>query len=186
MSKLQVIITSTRPGRAGLPIGNWFFEHARAHGKFEVERIDLEDVGLPLLDEPEHPRLQKYQHEHTKAWSSIVSRADAYVFVVPEYNYSPPPSFLNAIDYLYKEWNYKAAGFVSYGGISGGLRSLQACKLPVTTVKMMPMMEAVAIPFFSKHLVDGAFKAEKMHEDSANVLLDELHKWAEALRPLRA
>src|SRR5690606_29928839 len=99
---------------------------------------------LPVYDEPEHPRLQKYQHEHTKRWSASVAAADAYVFVLPEYNYNPPPSFYNALNYVYKEWNYKPAGFVSYGGVSGGLRSTQMAKQLVTTLKMMPMMESAA------------------------------------------
>src|SRR5512140_2140117 len=107
MSKLGVVIASTRPGRIGLPIGNWFFERAKAHGKFEVELLDLATIGLPLIDEPKHPRLAQYQHAHTKAWSAKVKEKDAFVFVTPEYNFGSPPALLNALDYLFTEWHYK-------------------------------------------------------------------------------
>lgn len=187
MAKLQVVIASTRPGRVGLPVGKWFFERAQSHGKFDVELVDLKEVGLPLLDEPEHPRLKRYQHEHTKRWSERVASADAFAFVIPEYNYSPPPSLLNALDYLYSEWAYKPAGLVSYGGISGGVRSQQAIKLTLTTLKIVPLPEAVTIPFVAKHLgEDGSFRGEKNHDDAATAVLDELHRWTEALRTLRA
>jgi NAD(P)H-dependent FMN reductase len=135
MLKLHVVIASTRPGRVGPVIGKWFHEFAVGHGKFEVELVDLADPQLPLMDEPAHPRLQQYEHQHTRAWSAKVDEADAFVFVTPEYNYSAPPSLINALDYLYKEWNYKPAGFVSYGGISGGIRAVQMIKQMVTTLK---------------------------------------------------
>ena len=119
MSHLQVIVASTRKGRSGLGVAQWFLDRTKQHGKFDVELIDLQAVNLPLLDEPNHPRLRQYQHAHTKSWSATISRADAYVFVTPEYNFGPPPALINALDYVYLEWNYKPAGFVSYGGVSG-------------------------------------------------------------------
>ncbi|HVU14702.1 MAG TPA: NAD(P)H-dependent oxidoreductase, partial [Phototrophicaceae bacterium] len=92
MLHLQIITVSTRQGRSGHRVGDWFANYARQHGKFEIETVDLAEINLPLFDEPNHPRFQKYEHDHTKAWSEIVSRADAFVFVTPEYNYSAPPS----------------------------------------------------------------------------------------------
>jgi NAD(P)H-dependent FMN reductase len=186
MLTLQVITVATRTGRLGPTVASWFLEKARAHGKFEIEAIDLAEVNLPLFDEPRHPRFQQYEYDHTKAWSAIVSRADAYVFVTPEYNYSPPPSLVNALDYLSKEWAYKPSGFVSYGGVSGGTRSVQASKMIVTALKMMPMMEAVSIPFFSQYIntETGAFEPGESQAKAAVGLLDELLKWAEALKPL--
>lgn len=186
MLKLNIIIASTRPGRVGTTIGKWFSEAAYRDGRFESELIELADVGLPLLDEPAHPRLKQYQHAHTKNWSAMVEAADAFVFVTPEYNYSPPPSLVNALDYLYSEWNYKPVGFVSYGGLSGGTRSVQITKQIVTTLKMVPLVEAVAIPFFPKHMDDtGVFQPDDTHEKSATEMLTELLRWAEALRPMR-
>jgi len=187
MLLLQIIIVSTREGRAGLPVAKWFNEYAVHHGKFEIELIDLAEVNLPMLDEPNHPRLHQYQHVHTKAWSATIARGDAYVFVTPEYNYSVPPSLINALDYLYEEWAYKPAAFVSYGGISGGLRSVQMAKQPVTTLRMMPIPEGVPVPFFAQAIDKeaGTFTPNELHEKSANTMLNELLRWAEALRPMR-
>ena len=186
MSKLHVIIASTRPGRIGLPIGLWFVERARTHAKFEVTLVDLKEVNLPMYDEPQHPRFEKYEHAHTKAWSASVRAADAFVIVTPEYNYSAPPSLMNAFDYVYNEWNYKPAAFVSYGGISGGLRAVQHAKNTVTTLKMMPIFEGVVLPFAAKSVTDGKFQGTEANDQAATAMLDELLRWAEALKPLRA
>lgn len=184
--KLDVIIASTRPSRLGPTIANWFAPFAADHGLFEVELVDLAEMDLPLLDEPAHPRLRQYEHAHTKRWSEKVDAADAFVFVTPEYNFASPPALMNALDYLVQEWAYKPVGFVSYGGMSGGIRSVQMTKSIVTTLKMMPMVEAVSIPFFSQFISDsGEFVAEEVHEKSAAAMLTELARWADALRPLR-
>jgi NAD(P)H-dependent FMN reductase len=186
MPRLLVVIASTRPQRAGLPIANWFLEQARAHGGFEIDVADLKELDLPLIDEPHHPRLQKYEKEHTKRWSAQVAAADAFVFVTPEYNYSMAPSLLNALDYLFHEWNYKPAGFVSYGGVSGGMRSVQMAKWPLTSLKIVPITEAVTIQFFTKLMdASGAFKGEETHAKAAVQMLDELVRWAVALKPMR-
>jgi NAD(P)H-dependent FMN reductase len=183
--QLHVVITSTRPGRAGLPIGTWFHDFATRDGRFAVTLVDLAAVALPLLDEPAHPRLRKYEHAHTKAWSASVSAADAFVFVTPEYNYSAPPALINALDYLFHEWHYKPVGFVSYGGISGGMRSVQMTKMVVTSLRMMPLPEAVTIQMFSQHMNAGVFTAPETAEKAATTMLDELFRWANALSVLR-
>ena len=184
--KLEIVIASTREERVGPSIARWFVERARANGKFEIELCDLKEIALPMLDEPKHPRLRQYQHAHTKAWSARVDAADAFVFVTPEYNYGMPPALLNAIDYLLHEWAYKPAAFVSYGGISGGTRSVQMSKQVLTSVKVMPIPEAVTIPFFSK-LIDtqATFAGGEAYDKSATGMLDELHRWAEALATMR-
>jgi NAD(P)H-dependent FMN reductase len=187
MLRLHNIICSTRPGRVGPSVARWFHEFARRHAQFDVHLVDLAEFELPVYDEPHHPRLQKYEHEHTKRWSASVASADAYVFVTPEYNYCPPPSFVNALDYVYVEWNYKPCGFVSYGGVSGGMRAVQVEKQLVTTLKMMPMMEGVAIPMVAKMLdAQRNLVANEHLESSAKTLLDELGKWAQALKAMRA
>jgi NAD(P)H-dependent FMN reductase len=186
MLEVKVIIASTRPIRVGPTVARWFVECARAHGKFQVNLVDLKEVNLPLLDEPKHPRLGNYQHEHTRAWSALVDAADAFVFVTPEYNHGSPPGLVNAIDYLHREWAYKPAGFVSYGGISGGTRSVQMTKLILTTLKVVPMFENVTLPFITRDLTpEGEFKNTAHHDEAARVMLDELHRWAEALRTMR-
>jgi NAD(P)H-dependent FMN reductase len=184
--QLHVIVAGTREGRVGLPVAVWFVERARQHGKFTIDLVDLKEVNLPLLDEPEHPRLQHYRHDHTKAWSAIVQRGDAYVFVTPEYNHGSPPALVNALDYVYVEWNYKPAGFVSYGGMSAGMRSVQMTKPILAALKVVPIVEAVNIPFVSKLIVDGVFQGGASHEKAAVATLDELLRWAEALKVLRA
>ncbi len=184
--KLHIIICSTRPGRVGPPVAKWFHELAVQHAKFDAVLIDLADFHLPVYDEPEHPVRQNYQHAHTKKWAASVNAADAYIFVTPEYNFGPPPSLLNALNYVYKEWNYKPAGMVSYGGVSGGMRSALVEKLTLTTLKMMPMMEAVAIQNVSSLFDDSQnFMPSEQHRNSAISLLNELYKWAEALKTMR-
>jgi NAD(P)H-dependent FMN reductase len=183
--RLAVIVVSTRPNRIGLPVARWFLESAEAHGRFAVELVDLKEVNLPLFEEPKHPRFAEYVHEHTKAWSARVSSFDAFVFVTPEYNYSMPPSLVNAVDYLHREWAYKAAGFVSYGGTSGGTRSVQMAKQLLTSLKVMPIAEAVAVPYVNNHVADGVFKPTEQMGHAAKVMLDELHKWSVALKTLR-
>ena len=182
---LTVIIASTRPGRAGLPIANWFIERAKKDERFQVVVADLKEINLPILDEPKHPRFQQYEHEHTKKWSAVVNAADAFVIVMPEYNFSPPPALVNALDFVFREWAYKPAGFVSYGGVSGGLRAVQSAKLIFTALKVMPLPEAVTIPFFPKMLEEGVFKGSDDLDKAIAPMLDELHKWAVALKTMR-
>jgi NAD(P)H-dependent FMN reductase len=155
-------------------------------GRFTPELVDLKAVNLPPLDEPGHPRFGKYEHAHTKAWSETVSRADAYVFVTPEYNFSGPPALFNALDYVWKEWAYKPAGFVSYGGVSGGLRSVQHIKNALTTLRMMPIPEAVTLPFAPKLFEDGVFQPPELQVKAGGAMLGELLKWHGALQTLRA
>lgn len=185
MLRLNVVIGSTRPGRVGEPVARWFVEAATKHAGFDVHLSDLAAFNLPIFDEPNHPRMQQYEHEHTKRWAADVDAADAYVFVVPEYNYGPTPALLNALNYVYTEWTYKPAGFVSYGGISGGLRSVQMTKLTLTTLKIMPLLEQVTIPMVNEHLKDGRFHPNEHHESGALAMLDELKIWAEALAGIR-
>lgn len=188
MLNLHVVVASTRPERKGGVVGAWFEKQARKHGKFAVELVDLAVVALPLFDEPRHPQLREYEHQHTRDWSAIVARADAYVFVTPEYNYGSPPSLVNALDFVSREWAYKAVGFVSYGGVSAGTRSVQMTKQIVSALKMVPLTEAVAIPFFTKHIdkESGLFAPGEVQEKAAVGMLDELLKWSGALKPLRA
>jgi NAD(P)H-dependent FMN reductase len=175
MPKLHVILASTRPGRAGEPIADWFVERAIAHGAFDVELVDLAEVALPFMDEPNHPRLRRYTQEHTRAWSARVDRADAFVFVTPEYNYGLTAPLKNAIDFLHFEWQHKPVGFVSYGGVAAGTRAVQMLKQVVTTLKMVPLFEAVNIPFHTQFIDDeGAMEANDVMVKAAAAMLDEL------------
>ncbi len=185
--KLHILITSTRPNRIGPIPAAWLEDAAKRHDQFDVELVDLAAFNLPVFNEPKHPMMQQYEHEDTKRWAAKVSEADAFMFVLPEYDYFAPASIVNALQYLSKEWNYKPVGFLSYSvGISAGLRSLQVTKLLVTSLKMMPMAEAIAIPFISKMINEsGQFMPEEITEKAAITNLDELMKWTVALKSIR-
>lgn len=184
--QLKIIIGSTRPTRKGPIVADWFLKIAKQHPDFEVELLDLKEIDLPLMDEPNHPRVQKYTKAHTKKWSKTIASADAFVIVTPEYNFGYPATLKNALDYLSVEWSDKPMGFVSYGGISGGTRAVQELKLPVTALGMMPIPQAVNIPFFTQFINDNdVFEANETLEKSANVMLAKLQEWAKALKNMR-
>jgi len=186
MLNLQTIICSTRPGRVGPSVARWFHSCAQGHGKFSTTLVDLADFQLPVFDEPNHPSQQKYTHDHTKRWSASVAGGDAYVFVTPEYNFGPPPSFVNALNYLFREWNYKPCGFVSYGGTSGGMRAAQIERHLVTALKMIPMTESVPIHRVAQQLDEQKnLVSNEVLDKAAVALLDELLRWAEALKAMR-
>jgi NAD(P)H-dependent FMN reductase len=187
MPQLYVVAVSTRPGRAGFPLSQWMFESARAHGAFEVELIDLRQENLPLFDEPRHPRLRQYEHEHTRRWSAKIERADAFIFVTPEYNHFPPPSLINALDYLVHEWAHKPVGFVSYGGPAGGARAVQAIKPMLNALKMVVLLESVMAARFTESIDEqGVFHAAEQQQAGAKAMLDALFKWTQALAAMRA
>ncbi|MFI5938404.1 NADPH-dependent FMN reductase [Actinoplanes sp. NPDC051494] len=186
MAILQVIVASTRPGRIGLPIATWFAQAAAEHGPFDVELVDLAEYALPLFDEPNHPRLRQYTKEHTLRWSETISRGDAFVIVHPEYNYSFNATIKNAIDYLHKEWADKPVAFVSYGGVSAGLRATQALKQVVTTLRMVPIFEAVPIPFAGQFLNDeGEFVPNELVAAGVGPVVNELARLDSVLSQLR-
>lgn len=186
MNNLKIITSTTRPGSKGIAIADWISKLATESNKFNVELLDLASINLPLMDEPNHPRLKQYQHEHTKKWSATIDAADAIIIVLAEYNFGFPAPVKNALDFLFNEWKYKPVAFVSYGGVSGGLRAAQMLKQVVTTLGMMPLVEAVSIPFFTKHINEQQqFVADEILIKSAHVMLAELERWSEALKVLR-
>jgi NAD(P)H-dependent FMN reductase len=184
---LMIVIASTRPGRIGLPVGEWFAADARAHGAFDIDVADLAEIDLPFMDEPKHPRLREYTHQHTKDWSAEVEAADAVVFVHPEYNYGINAPLKNALDYLNAEWKYKPLGLVSYGGVSAGTRAAQMIKQVATTLGMFPVFEAVSIPFVAQFVGEGgAIVPNAVMEKAATAMLDELLRVSAAFSQLRA
>jgi NAD(P)H-dependent FMN reductase len=185
--RLAVVIASSRPGRLAPAVAEWFVAAADQHSGFAIDLIDLAEVNLPFLDEPNHPRLRQYTHQHTREWSARVDAADAFVFVTPEYNFGMPAILKNALDFLSHEWAHKPAGFVSYGGVSAGTRSVQMTKQVVTALKMSALSEAVAIPFVAQFLdAEGRLQPNDVMAGSAKVMLDELVRQEKALRVLRS
>ena len=187
MAKLGIIVASTRPGRIGLPVAQWFEGEARTHAGFdEIDLIDLAEVALPFMNEPNHPRLSRYTHQHTRDWSARIAGVDALVLVMPEYNFGYNAELKNAIDYLHHEWLYKPVGFVSYGGVAAGTRAVQMIKQVVTTLKMTPVFEAVSIPFVHQFVdEESVLVANDVMTASAKGMLDELVQVEATLRPLR-
>jgi NAD(P)H-dependent FMN reductase len=184
--RLLIIIASTRPGRIGLPVGLWFEQRARARGGFEVEVADLAELRLPLMDEPNHPRLRQYTHEHTRRWSATVEAADAFALVMPEYNYSYTAPLKNALDYLHQEWNNKPVGIVSYGGVAAGARAAVALAPVLLALQMRPLALAVQIPFVAQFLDDeGEIHGNEVMDQAADAVLAELERLAGWFRGLR-
>ncbi len=186
MPVLQIVIASTRPGRIGPAIAEWVRGRAEAHGGFEVEVVDLAEVDLPMFAEPNHPRLAQYELEATRRWSATVARADAFVFVMPEYNHSFNAALKNALDHLFVEWGDKPVAFVSYGGPSGGLRAVAALKPVVSALRMVPVLEGVALPFVFAKVSDGAFHADDGADAAAAAMLTELARLTELYAPARS
>src|SRR3954469_7985398 len=184
MLKIAVIVGSTRPNRKADVVAKWVYDFAVKRKDADYEILDLRDHPLPLLDEPLPPSLGKYSHEHTKAWSKVVDQYDGYVFVTPEYNHSISGALKNAIDFVYREWNNKAAGFVGYGS-AGGVRAVEHLRLVMAEVQVATVRNQVALSLFTDFENYTTFKPASYHENSVNQMLDQLVGWAGALKTLR-
>ena len=185
MYQLKIITSTVRPGRKGPIVTQWVAEKAKLHSDFTVEILDLKEINLPLMNEPLHPRLRKYEHAHTKSWSEKIDQADAIVFVTAEYDHNYPAPLRNALEYLYTEWNYKPAGIVSYGGVSAGTRAAKSLSGDLTSFKMVPLTEAVNIPFFTEFIQKGHLRPNEKLEKSADTMFKELSRWTKALHVMR-
>jgi NAD(P)H-dependent FMN reductase len=182
--KVAIIIGSTRPGRNGEAVGRWIYEKAKNRDDAEYELVDIKDYNLPLLDEPIPPSMGRYSNEHTKIWSTKIDSFDAYVFVTPEYNHGIPGALKNAIDFLFKEWNNKVAGFVSYGS-AGGVRAVEQLRLVMAEVKVATVRAQVQLSLFTDFENFSTFKPHEIHVKSTNNMLDEVISWASAMKTLR-
>jgi NAD(P)H-dependent FMN reductase len=181
--RLAVIVGSTRPVRVGPAVAGWFAGRARRRPGVELDLIDLAEVALPFLSEPEHPAYGRYTEEHTLAWSKRVAGAEAYVLVTPEYNASFPAALKNALDTLYAEWNGKPVGFVGYGGPMGGARAVYALRPVVGALGMLPVGPDVAVHRARRMLDDdGVLQATDELDETADLLLTELVALTVALR----
>lgn len=180
---LMIIVATTRPGGVGPAIAEWFDERVLTHGRFTPRTVNLAELALPFMDEPNHPRLGRYTQQHTRDWSDQVAASDAFVFVMPEYNHGFNAPLKNAIDFLHQEWARKPVGFVSYGGVAGGTRAVQMIKPVVSCLQMVPVTDAVAVPFVQNCLDEhGRMKPSEIHDGAATTLLDGLARWTAALR----
>ena len=185
MTKIGVILGSTRPGRKGEVIAKWVVEQASTRADATFELVDLADFPLPHLDEELPPSRGVYANDHTKAWSARISQFDGFVFVTPEYNHSTSGVLKNALDYLYLEWNNKTVGFVSYG-VAGGIRAVEHLRVIVAELQMADVRNQVAISLISDFTNFTTFNPTEMHMASLTAMLNQLVGWADALESVRA
>ncbi len=182
--KVGIIVGSTRPGRKAEAVAKWVYEIAKKRTDAEFEIVDIAAFNLPLLDEPTPPSLGKYTKEHTKAWSAKIDSFDAFVFVTPEYNHGIPGALKNAIDFLFKEWNNKAAGFVSYGSASG-VRSVEALRLVMGEIMVADVRAQVMLSLSTDFENWTTFTPNPSHEQKVTTMLDQVVAWGGAMKTLR-
>lgn len=183
--RIAIIVGSTRPGRKAAAVARWVEDVAARRGDAAFDVVDLADHELPLLDEPAPPATGRYANPHTRAWAATVAAYDGYVFVTPEYNHSTSGVLKNALDYLYAEWNDKAAGFVGYGA-DGGTRAVEQLRLVLGELQVADVRNQVSLSLFAD-FADMAEPAPRPHQEQAlRGMLDQLVAWSRALRPLRA
>src|SRR5438477_12035755 len=185
MLKVGIITGSTRPNRKSPDVAKWVLEIARNRGDAEYELVDIKDFELPLLDEPITPSMGNYQQAHSKRWAAKIASLDAFVFVSPEYNHGSPAALKNAIDFLFAEWNHKAAGFVSYGA-AGGARAVEQLRLVMAEVHVATVRSQVLLSMVSDFENFTTFKPSSHHEKSMGTMLDQVVAWGAALKQLRS
>ncbi|MFI6758196.1 NADPH-dependent FMN reductase [Micromonospora sp. NPDC050417] len=184
MTKVAIILGSTRPGRNGEAVARWVNEIASKRTDAEFELVDIATYNLPHLDEAIPPSMGQYANEHTKEWAAKIAEFDAYIFVTPEYNHSTSGALKNAIDYLYGEWNNKAAGFVSYGSV-GGTRAVEHLRLIMAELQVATVRAQVALSLYNDFENYSVFKPAPMHDDTLTTVLDQVVAWGGALKTLR-
>jgi NAD(P)H-dependent FMN reductase len=184
MLRIAIILGSTRPGRNGEAVAHWVHEYARGRNDAEYELVDIAEFDLPLLDEPVPPSQGKYSKPHTKAWAAKVASFDGFVFVTPEYNHGTSGALKNAIDFLYAEWNNKAAGFVSYGS-AGGIRAVESLRLVMAELQVADVRSQVALSLFTDFENFSTFKPASLHQNSLKSMFDQLVRWSGAMKSLR-
>ncbi|HKI08380.1 MAG TPA: NAD(P)H-dependent oxidoreductase [Nitrososphaeraceae archaeon] len=182
--KIAIILGSTRPGRNGEAVARWVYEIAKKRIDAEFEFVDIKDFNLPLLDEPIPPSQGEYSKEHTEVWSAKIDSFDGYVFVTAEYNHGIPGALKNGIDYLYKEWNNKAAGFVGYGS-AGGVRAEEQLRLVMAELQVADVRAQVAVSIITEFEDFRIFKPASYQEKLVNNMLDQVISWGRALKLVR-
>jgi NAD(P)H-dependent FMN reductase len=184
MLKTAIIVGSTRPGRKAADVAKWVLEHARKRGDAEYEIVDISDFHLPLLDEPVPPSMAKYSKPYTLAWAKKIASFDAFIFVTPEYNHGTSAALKNAIDFIYAEWNNKAAGFVGYGSV-GGTRAVEQLRQVMGEIQVADVRAQVALSLYTDFENFTTFKPNAAHEMPLGMMLDQLVSWGTAMKGVR-
>jgi NAD(P)H-dependent FMN reductase len=185
MIRVAIILGSTRPARVGEAVARWVYDHARQRTDAEFELVDIRDFNLPLLDEPVPPSMGQYSQSHTKVWAAKIDSFDAFVFVTPEYNHGTSGALKNAIDYLYREWNDKAAGFVGYGS-AGGTRAVEHLRLVMGELQVADVRNQVMLSLHTDFEDFSVFKPDPRHQQSLDRMLNQLIAWGGAMKSLRS
>ena len=184
MLSVGIILGSTRPNRNGEAVAKWVLDQTKNRKDARYELVDIKDYNLPLLDEPIPPSQGKYSQPHTKRWAEKIGSFDAFVFVTPEYNHSTSGALKNAIDFLYREWNNKAAGFVSYGS-AGGARAVEALRLIMAEIQIADVRAQVMFSLFTDFKIFSEFAPDPRHDAELDAMLKQLVGWGTALKTVR-
>jgi NAD(P)H-dependent FMN reductase len=185
MIKVGIIVGSTRPGRKAEAVARWVLENAAKRNDAQYELVDIKDFDLPLLDEPVPPSLGQYSKPHTKAWAQKVASYDAYVFVTPEYNHGPSAALKNALDFVYGEWNNKAAGFVAYGVSANGARAVEMLRLVMGELQVADVRSQVNLSLVTDFENYTTFRPGAHQANALTAMLDQLVAWGGAMKGLR-
>jgi NAD(P)H-dependent FMN reductase len=185
VTRIAIILGSTRPGRRGEAVAQWVYELASKRDDAEFEFVDIADYELPHLDEPMPPSLAQYANDHTRRWSQTIASFDGFVFVTPEYNHSTSGALKNAIDYLYREWNNKAAGFVSYGASASGARAVEHLRLIMGEVQIADVRAQLGLSLLRDFVNYQVFVPKPEHEQQLGTVLDQVVAWSRALATVR-
>lgn len=184
MTKIGIILGSTKPGRNGEAVAKWVYELAKNRTDAEFELVDVADYNLPLYDEPYPAMMNQYTKEHTKKWSQKIKEFDGYIFVTAEYNHSIPGALKNAIDFLNIEWRNKAVGFVSYGS-AGGARAVEHLRLVAAELFMADVRAQVMLSLFTDFVNMSKFNPDPRHEAEVDELFNQVIAWSNAMKTLR-
>lgn len=186
MTKIKILTGSSRPGRFNIQPATWIHQLALKRKDIEVELLDVAEINLPFLDEPNTPMQNSYTKEHTKQWSKTISEGDGFIWVTPEYNHSFSPVLKNAIDYLLYEWNYKPVTFVSYGSEAGGSRAVEHLRGVAAELKMFDLKEQVLLPNYWNHTDEsGQYQFSEEKGQAAELMLDTLIFWSKEMKKSR-
>lgn len=182
--RIAIIVGSTRPGRKAPAVAEWIMGIASRREGIDFQLEDIESYSLPLLDEPVPPSMNQYSKDHTKRWADAIASYDGFIIVTPEYNHSTSGALKNALDFVYAEWNNKAAGFVGYGS-AGGARAVEHLRGIMAELQVATVRSQVMLSLFTDFENFSTFRPAPHHENSVNSMLDQLLAWAGALRDLR-
>lgn len=186
MAHITIILGTVRPNRFGGQVADWLKKLTADYKQATFTVVDLAELNLPFMDEPDIPMYGNYAKGHTKKWAEIIDKSDGFIVISPEYNHSYSPALKNAFDFLWAEWLYKPLAFVSYGATAGGARGVEHLRGVAGQLRMYDMGEHVIIPDYFKQLDEkGVFTPDDEQLSSAHSMTERLIFWAEQFKEAR-